>query len=104
MYQKHVTNDSFQYKVSRQHITSTSHINTTMAEQKIEDLPIVKSLLEHDLPAPSEQQKQVVSQFMLNILHSQREKAVIFASISCKLRPKANHDTRSKNGRTERRR
>jgi len=45
-----------------------------MADQKIEELPIVKSLLEHDLPAPSEQQKHVVSQFMLDMLHSQQKK------------------------------
>lgn len=54
---------------------------SNMAEQKIEDLPIVKSLLEHDLPAPSEQQKQVVSHIMFDILHLQPEKAVTFTSI-----------------------
>ena len=56
------------------HTTSTNQHIVNMADQKIEELPIVKSLLEHDLPAPSEQQKQVVSQFMLDMLHSQQKK------------------------------
>jgi len=51
-----------------------------MAEQKIEDLPIVKSLLEHDLPSPSEQQKQAVCQILCDILYPKPEKAVIFLS------------------------
>jgi len=52
-----------------------------MADQKIEDLPIVKSLLEHDLPAPTEQQKQVVSQIIFGILYSKPEKAVMFTFV-----------------------
>jgi hypothetical protein len=40
-----------------------TNYTAVMAEQKIEELPMVKALLEHDLPTPTEQQKQLVRFF-----------------------------------------